>query len=992
MSFFDDLGLGPSLAQRIRLESADDRDALTLKDGSLMSVLCIDGAMRLEDPSELTQFAQSLRVSLAPLLSRPGHAIELFFSRDPAAAYRHVEQIVARQNRRAHDLGLDLSDIIADGGDRWSNVLVGETCLCIVYTRPLDEFHADRRYPSTPEERCLNAPSLTNDMVARHQTLTDALCRDLHNRGRKARKLDVVEALQEIRAALYPFSAPWKTEWTPKLPFHLSLRQAKKNRLAMMPARDVEMELGDFSNLAAPSFDQQLATEDVQVLDSRSVRMGDTIFSAFDVTVAPEILTPFNDLVAETLASPMPMSWRCRFLIEPGGLQALRLKEQLARLFAFSAPLRNARIRDAIAALRELDGAGDTVVRLRLSFATWSRVHEGAELRRKRAILQRAAEQWGNLSTDGISADPVAALLATSAGLGPEATAPSVAAPLSDALAMLPMARQASPWKEGPVIFRSQDGKIWPYWPGSSRQNNWVEIYSGTPGSGKSVAMHAINRSCLLAPHAVDSSRAELPRIAILDIGRSSKGFIDLIRDSLPADRRLEAAHLKLSMTVEHAINPFDTFLGLRRPLAEGRSFMVNFLSLLCGSETTRCPITGVATASLDQAFEDVRDSNNPKPYIEGDEPEVDLAIAKAGLSSNDIGTWWEATDALFSMGFKGAAQKAQTRAVPVLADLITASHADPIASLYSQARVPGSDEPVMNAFHRLIAEAMRDYCILSAPTRFDVGPARIAALDLEEVTGGFQGGANATRQAALMYMLARQSMVSHWLVSRSEINKALADGTCPPAYQAFHLEAAKTNPFIPKLLCIDEFHRTGGLAGLRRQILQDAREGRKNNIRIALASQLPSDFGSEILDVVSTMLIFDAPSESTATFLAKRFGLSDAEMKVLRHQLNGPTEEGAPFFAVIRHSKGVARQLLYLTLGAAELWALSTTAEDSLLRESLTDRLGARAARVKLAAKYPTGSAKADIEIRAARQAERQNHGSLTGIIEQLVSEMVKE
>ena len=984
---------GQSLAERIRLESAEDENTLTLKDGSLASIIQIDGSLRHENHEELAAVANALRVSLAPQLSSPGHAAEFIFSRDPAAARRHVEQIVGRQRRRAEELELDFSDILEGAETRLSGSLVGESCLAVIYTRPSADIagelgvSANRR----PEERLLEGPARNaemSDVSARHVTLTDALCRDLRSRGRVARILGIVDALREIRASLYPFSAPWKSEWTPVLPLHL--RGGRPARFAAMPATEGQLGCRDFSNLGPPPFDHQLAVEDAQILGARTVRIGDTVFSGFDVTVAPEILTPFDDLVAETMASPVPLSWRCRFLIEPGGLQSVRLKEQFSRLFAFAAPVRNTRIRDSIAALRGIDGAGDTVVRLRISFAVWTRAAEEADLRRKLAILQRAAEQWGNLSTDGVSADPLSTVLSTSAGLGPASTAPAAAAPLSDALAMLPISRQASPWPEGPVTFRTRDGKVWPYWPGSSRQNSWVEIYSGTPGSGKSVAMHAVNRSCVTAPHAADSDSAELPRVAVLDIGRSSKGFVDLVREALPAHRRQEAVHLKLRMTPDHAINPFDTPLGMRRPLAAGRSFMVNFLGVLCGAaeSSAGCPVAGLAGASLDQAYETLSDARNPKRYIEGDIPEVDRVLAETGSVPGSGSTWWQVTDTLFSAGLAGAAAKAQTRAVPVLSDLVAASHAEHVVSLYAEAQAEMSGEPVIKAFHRRIAEAIREFRIMAAPTRFDAGPARIAALDLEEVAGA-HSGAGALRQTSLMYMLARQAMIGGWLIDENEISKAVSSGFCPPGYRDFHTRRARTNRSIPKLLCVDEFHRTGGLTGFKRQILQDIREGRKNNVRIALASQLPGDFGADILDVASTLLIFDAPSETSAGMLAERLGLSDAEKHILRHRLNGPTEGGAPFFAFIRHKNGTARQLLYLTLGSPELWALSTTPEDTELRDSLAAALGAKEARRALSARFPGGSAKSEIENRAARQTELRGDAPLQGVIEGLAHEL---
>ena len=76
----------------------------------------------------------------------------------------------------------------------------------------------------------------------------------------------------------------------------------------------------------------------------------------------------------------------------------------------------------------------------------------------------------------------------------------------------------------------------------------------------------------------------------------------------------------------------------------------------------------------------------------------------------------------------------------------------------------------------------------------------------------------------------------------------------------------------------------------------------------------------------------------------------------------------------MFRHKGGVCRQKLYLTLGSSELWALSTTSEDVALRECLASELGPAAARVALAARFPGGSAKREIETRIARRAEENS------------------
>lgn len=955
------------LTERIRIEGVENATTLALKDGTLVSVIVLEGSQGMLGPDEFAADAEAIRISLSPFLAGPGHAIEVSFSRDPRTARRVLEASVNGSRRRAAELGLDLGGILTERQRRLGGLLAAETCLLAVRTSPpvrsAGQSNEGRNHDGDGER-------------ARHDTLTDALCRAFRARNMDAKVLDAVGALREIRASVHPLTAPWKADWTPNGP--------ESDAAVRFPRQPFGLDF-------------QIASESLEIVDQRLVRIGDVIFSAFDVTVGPEVLKPFNELVDAVTSAQEPFPWRCSFLLEPAGLDSLRLKEQYAKLLAFAAPVRNGRIRDTMARLREIDGSQDVVVRLRMSFATWAEAGEEARLRRSAAALGRAVEQWGNISVDGVSGDPAATALSTAVSLAADSTAPAAAAPMSDALALLPLGRQACPWDSGPVLFRTDDRRIWPYLPGSSLQNSWVEIHAGSSGSGKSVAMNAINLASILAAQAGEGGRAELPRMAIIDIGHSSKGLVDLLRESLPASRAHEVAHLKLKMTPAHAVNPFDTSPGMRAPNAAGRSFLVNFLSVLAGGgqDGPRCPMTGLIGAAVDQAYRQLSDRERPRRHVAGEEPEVDEALERIGFEFGEFTTWWETADALFLHRRLRQAGCAQSRAVPVLSDLIDASHADQIEGLYRNARMTDGGESVLQAFRRVVSEAVRDLPVLAGCTRFNPGHARIIALDLDEVVAG-QFGGESRRQASLMFMLARQLLIRDWLLDEGEAAVAVGHGVLPKTYLDHHCSLAALGKRTPKLFAMDEFHRCGGLPGFRRQILQDVREGRKNNIRVALSSQVMEDFGDDILDAATSVFIFDAPSEGSVGRIARLFGLGDHERSILRARLNGPGRDGAPLFAVIRHKGGTSTQKLNLTLGGAELWALSTTAEDVALRERLYRRFSVSDALLLLAARFPGGSAKAEVERIAARsiRGDGADRGPATrsGAIETLADELARE
>src|SRR5690606_34180337 len=111
----------------------------------------------------------------------------------------------------------------------------------------------------------------------------------------------------------------------------------------------------------------------------------------------------------------------------------------------------------------------------------------------------------------------------------------------------------------GGMLFRTPDGKVWPYQTGSNLTTTWFDLIFAQPGAGKSVLMNALNLSTCL-----NAGLSALPYVAIVDIGPSSSGLISLIKEALPLNRQHEAAYYRLQMSHQYSINPFDTQLGCR--------------------------------------------------------------------------------------------------------------------------------------------------------------------------------------------------------------------------------------------------------------------------------------------------------------------------------------------------------------------------------------------------------------------------------------------
>ena len=109
---------------------------------------------------------------------------------------------------------------------------------------------------------------------------------------------------------------------------------------------------------------------------------------------------------------------------------------------------------------------------------------------------------------------------------------------------MLPL-RSASPWKEGSLLLRTQDGKLFPFAPNSSEQAAWIDLGVAPMGGGKSVFLNALNFAFV-----TQAGLSRLPWVSIIDVGPSSSGLITLLQENLPENKKHLAAYHRLRMKV----------------------------------------------------------------------------------------------------------------------------------------------------------------------------------------------------------------------------------------------------------------------------------------------------------------------------------------------------------------------------------------------------------------------------------------------------------
>lgn len=938
------------------LETAENRYALVARDGSLVTVLKIHGVTRLIGVEEFERLHTGISQSLHATLSRPGHGVQVVFTYDKDSVRQEIEDIYVVAKQTAQNLHLDLNDLFAERINYLSDYCARESLFMVLWTRPVVLTKEQYKKALTDKQKSMKQqaiPPFTNsqnliagipDLRNSHESFVRSTLNDFNTLDLYTTVLDVHEALKEVRNSVDPDFTD--REWRPVLPGD------------KIPIRHKQRFPDDISNLLYPPLYSQIMPRDSERIDLRTVHIGDRYYSSLFIDLFPNQVKPFSHLFHRILPTQIP--WRIAFMIESNGLQSLQMRNLLASILSFSSA-QNRLLVDSINHLRETAlNAEDAVVRLKVALCTWAPDTDLRLLRSRASQLAKAVQGWGNCEVSEISGDPFGGVVSSMLGLSVQNQATAAAAPLSDVVYMLPFTRPASLWKAGSLVFRSPDGKPWPFQPGSSLQTTWIDILYARPGSGKSVLSNAINLGlCLLG------GITRLPRIAIIDIGPSSSGLISLLREALPVNERYKVAYHRLRMTQDYSINPCDTQLGSRFPTPQERSFLVNFLTLLAtpvGAERAYDGVPDMVGMIVDEMYKALADDGKPYTYTQGLEPVVDAILEEMGFMGDQHTTWWEVTDALFLAGFNHEALLAQRYAVPLIADAASIVRSKAVEDLYGEITVP-TGERLIDAFARMISAAIREYPILARVTRFDLGDARVVSLDLDEVAK--TGGEAADRQTAVMYMLARYVLANHYYLTEESIDDF------QEKYQGYHRRRVQELREDPKRIVFDEFHRTSKAKAVRDQVIVDMREGRKWKVQVALISQSVEDFDPVMIEFATGVYIMDAGPQQAVNRTTEIFGLSDTAKTALSTRVHGPREGGSTFLAIYSTKQGVNTQLLTATIGPIELWAFSTTAEDVKLRNILYRRMTPSSARKLLARLFPQGTATKLLEERLQRVKE---------------------
>ena len=984
MSFLDKLispfqkAFRQSISSFIELSTADNETTIVANDGSLISYIKVEGSRQIIGPEEYQRIIQSATLKVGARFDRPGHAMQVYFVRDPERITRELSGFFSPSRMSSENMELDLEDVYNERIGHLSKFLAHEECYFVLWTRPAvlsaAEVKKSGEEAQKKAQEWVNAPDAQypeqalSPLRTRHRSYVTAIATTLEELGLRNQTLEVHDALRAVRNNLFPDHC--NDKWRACLPGD------------PIPVR-APMSAIDMSDILWPNLASQIVAADARVLSKTVVKIGDVLWAGGDMILGPMDCLPFSVLMNRLVDADIP--FRISFMIEGGGVHSTQMKTSLASLLSVTNKAANKPIKFSFEGLQKL-ARSEPVTKLRVSFATWCPISKKDKILDQISVLLQSVESWGYTQVSEFSGDPLDCVMSSAMGIHCAGSAVPGMAPLMEVMKLLPWQRPSSPFDNGALVFRTPDGKMWPYQTGTNLTTTWFDLIFAQPGAGKSVLLNTLNLCTCLAP-----GLNNLPYIAVIDIGPSSSGLISMIREALPLHRQHEVAYYRLQMAHQYAINPFDTQLGCRTPLIDERSYLIELITLLCTPAGYDQPYDGMqqlAGLVVDEMYRwrnDRMADAEARPYLPRLEPAVDEALQRHNIHLPSDPYWWDVVDKLFDIECYHEANLAQRHAVPTLSDAITASRRPQIRTLLEETSIGSSSETVIAAFERMITSAIREFPILSSVTQFEITDTKICSLDLMDVAP--QGDEIADRQTAIMYMLARHALVRSWWMGKEALQYI------DEKYRSYHEVQLQKIGESPKRLCFDEFHRTSKSPSVRAQVIRDVREGRKRGVQIVLTSQLLDDFSKDMVDLATGVWVLGtAVSDKAVDDIQQRFGLSETAREVIRNKLTGPSAKGAPALFVLGTTKGRYEQHIYNTLGPIELWALSTSTEDVAIRTRLYEALGAGQARLILAAFYPGGSARNDIRRRVIAYSEQgeSRSAAISVVIEEIVEELI--
>src|SRR3990167_2423245 len=120
------------------LETADSPTVLVNHDGTLLSVISIEGVTSLVGTDEFTRLVEGLSNAFQGAMGRSGHALQVYFSHDKQNIQKVIRDVYAPAIITAERLNLNLQDLFEERVNYLSRYCSEERLYFVLITRPFN--------------------------------------------------------------------------------------------------------------------------------------------------------------------------------------------------------------------------------------------------------------------------------------------------------------------------------------------------------------------------------------------------------------------------------------------------------------------------------------------------------------------------------------------------------------------------------------------------------------------------------------------------------------------------------------------------------------------------------------------------------------------------------------------------------------------------------------------------------------------------------------
>lgn len=935
---------------------------------SLSSIINIKGNIGVVDDALNNQLINNFADAMENHITT-GINIKICFSinnNSPEALNRNIEKM--KENDGYLNLGLNQS--IDALNKKLKKYINNQKIFIIIYTHqnsiPKEHYKNYNKKPveNNPDhygEQGINEQThLISPMhLQKHTANCEAFLESI-NQHTSAEILPALEALRTVKSS---FANHNTSDWVPRTYNNI-------HSTAFLNDIENKSPLGsDASLFMPPPLATQIIPKVQRIKNENGYihKIGDYFWDGLEVLNFPSKETNFNNLANFIIKNKI--SANISFDISSDGFQKIHgtLKQKTAQLLSIASD-----------ANKYMSTVLEKASNISKPFAVQCNIaivsDSSEKILNDKISLENHIQGWGG----AISTTPGDALLTVCAatGLINKSFAPTACASAVEIAQILPTTITKTPYSDGNILLRLENGQLYPYSTKAVRQTGATALY-GPPGTSKSVAMGQIVRSVVY-----DSAEyGVLPKISFLDIAKSPSGIIPFLKNSVAQEMQDDISYSKLEMSSnDNKINPFDTILGLRVPQSSQLQSLVLLLSLMCIDNVTDRQIEGVnglIRMCIDQAYKKIKDDQSPKKYSKNTNYDIDSALDKLENKIDQYTSWWEVVDILFENGYISLAEKAQTFAVPLLSDIIAAMHSEDAKEMYDLKTLSGED--IVKFTSRKLTEASSAYPILTSPSTIS-SQSRISYINLNNVAPSSD-----PKQTGIMYLLARAFMVKDWTIDLESLEHIL-----PQHYLSYYENKVKAEIGVPKVLFYDELHRTKGLSSILEQLELDIREGPKYSWFVVLASQRIQDFTDTILDLTSTAFILGiGQKESSVQETQETFGLSANSVNLIR-TLKRPNSNGAEMLLWLNMGEDKFIQKVISTLPTPDLWMFTSDDTEASIRDALYKEFGVGKTIEALSKLYP--SVKLNKELEAKKMELSDKNQDVAAVTSLVINDIIKK